>query len=108
MKDGTLDTTQMLLTIFESRDKHSKTDLAYSSHAYLARGLATMAVEKALENGVETVGFSGGVACNAILPLVMRRIVEAANLHFLVHEAIPPGDGGLSFGQTAASGFSQF
>jgi hydrogenase maturation factor HypF (carbamoyltransferase family) len=38
----------------------------------------------------------------------MRRVIEAANLRFLVHEAIPPGDGGLSFGQTVASGFSQF
>jgi hydrogenase maturation protein HypF len=104
----TLDTTQMLLTIFESRDKHSKADLAYSAHTYLARGLATMAVERASENGVKNVGFSGGVACNAIFQSTMRRVIEAANLRFLVHEAIPPGDGGLSFGQIVASGFSQF
>ncbi len=108
IRGDALDTTQMLRTIYEYRDKHSKADLAYSAYAYLARGLATMAVEKALENGVRNVGFSGGVACNAILTLAMRRIVEAANLHFLVHEAIPPGDGSLSFGQTVASGFSQF
>jgi hydrogenase maturation protein HypF len=103
-----LDTTQLLLEIFENREKHSKTDLAYSAHAYLGKGLATLAIEKALEKGVKTVGFSGGVASNEILVLIMRRVVEASGLEFLVHEAVPPGDGGLSFGQAVVAGFSQF
>jgi len=103
-----LDTAQMLLEIFENREKYSKADLAYSAHAYLAKGLATLAIEKALEKNVKTVGFSGGVACNRILALTMRKIVEASGLEFLVHEAVPPGDGGLSFGQAVVAGFSQF
>ena len=37
IKGNILDTTQMLLEIFEKREKHSKADLAYSAHAYLAR-----------------------------------------------------------------------
>ena len=45
----------------------SASDLAYSAHAYLARGLAGLAVEKAQAQGVKTVGFSGGAACNQIL-----------------------------------------
>jgi hydrogenase maturation protein HypF len=101
-----LDTTQLLLEIFENREKHSKADLAYSAHAYLGKSLATLAIEKALEKGVKTVGFSGGVACNEILALIMRRVVEASGLEFLVHEAVPPGDGGLSFGQAVVAGFS--
>jgi hydrogenase maturation protein HypF len=101
-----LDTTQLLLEIFENREKHSKADLAYSAHAYLGKGLATLAIEKALEKGVKTVGFSGGVACNEILALIMRRIVEASGLEFLVHDVVPPGDGGLSFGQAVVAGFS--
>ncbi|MDI6905039.1 MAG: carbamoyltransferase HypF [Candidatus Bathyarchaeia archaeon] len=103
-----LDTTQMLLEIFENREKCSKADLAYSAHLYLARGLATLAVEKALENNVKTVGFSGGVACNEILALIMRKIVEASGLKFLVHEVVPPGDGGLSFGQAVVASISPF
>ncbi len=79
--------------------------MAYSAHAYLAKGLATLAIEKACENNVKTVGFSGGVACNEILTLNMGRIVEASGLQFLVHRTVPPGDGGLSFGQAVASGF---
>ena len=108
INDNVLDTTQLLLEIFENREKHSKADLAYSAHAYLGKGLATLAIEKALEKGVKTVGFSGGVACNEILVLIMRRVVEASGLEFMVHEAVPPGDGGLSFGQAVVAGFSQF
>jgi len=104
-KSDTLDTTQMLQDIFENRDKHSEADLAYSAHAYLARGLAALAIEKALENNVKAVGFSGGVACNEIMTLNMRRVVAGSGLQFLVHRDVPPGDGGLSFGQAVASEF---
>jgi len=108
IKNNVLDTTQLLLEIFENLEKHSKADLAYSAHAYLAKGLAELAVEKAAENSFKTVGFSGGVACNEIFTSTMQRIVETAGLQFLVHEAVPPGDGGLSFGQTVSVGFSHF
>jgi len=104
----TLDTTQLLSAIFENRDKAAKGDLAYSAHAYLAKGLASLAIEKARENSVKTVGFSGGAACNEILASLMRETVEAAGLRFLVHEAVPAGDGGISFGQAVVGGFWQF
>lgn len=100
-----LNTTELLLEIFENRERFAIQDLAFSAHTYLAKGLAQLAIERALENGVKTVGFSGGVACNEILVKIMRETVEAANLKFLVHEAVPPGDGGLSFGQAFAAAF---
>jgi hydrogenase maturation protein HypF len=81
--------------------------LAFSAHAYIAKGLAELAIQKALENGIKDVGFSGGVACNEILTEIMRETVEDAGLRFLVHEAVPPGDGGLSFGQAIVGGFFQ-
>jgi len=105
IKSDILDTTSILLEVFENREKYSKEDLAYSAHAYLAEGLATVALEKALENSVKTIGFSGGVACNEILAMTVRKIVESAGLKFLTHEAVPPGDGGLSFGQAVAAIF---
>ena len=107
IKSNTLDTTQMLLEIFEKRKKYSKADLAYSAHAYLAQGLAKLAIEKAKENNVKTIGFSGGAACNEILTLTMQKTIEAAGLQFLIHKAVPPGDGGLSFGQAVVGGFFQ-
>jgi hydrogenase maturation protein HypF len=103
-----LDTTEMFHAIFENIGKASTADLAYSAHTYLAKGLASLAVEKAFEAGVKAVGFSGGAACNQILAGIMRRTVEAAGLKFLVHEAVPAGDGGVSFGQAVVGGFFQF
>jgi hydrogenase maturation protein HypF len=104
--DGdTLVTTQMLRELFERRKEYSVEDLGRSVHAYLAKGLAMLALEKAEETDVEVIGFTGGVAFNEILTAMMRKIVEDAGVTFLVHEAVPPGDGGLSFGQAAATGF---
>ena len=108
IEQSTLNTTDMLCEVFENRNKHSCADLAYSAHSYLARGLATLTMEKASEENVKTVGFSGGAACNQILTSIMRKIVEKAGLQFLVHETLPAGDGGLSFGQSVAIGFSKF
>jgi len=105
IEGNSLDTTQMLLAVFENLGKAPVADLAYSAHAYLARGLASLAVDKALEHGVKAVGFSGGAASNQILTKVMRQTVEAAGLQFLVHTAIPAGDGGVSFGQAVVGGF---
>lgn len=107
IEGDTLNTTQILEEIFENARKHSKQDLAYSTHVYIAKGLAALAIKKADENDVRTIGFSGGVASNEILTKAMRKQVEAAHLLFLVHTIVPPGDGGLSFGQAAVSGFFQ-
>jgi hydrogenase maturation protein HypF len=103
-----LDTACLLRSIYENKTKIATADLAYSAHAYLAKGLATLAVEKAQALGVKDVGFSGGVACNQILADVMREAVEGTGLRFLVHEAVPAGDGGVSFGQAVVAGFCRF
>jgi hydrogenase maturation protein HypF len=100
-----LQTTQILWKLFEEKDRFSKANLALSVHSYLAEGLAELAIEKASENGIKSIGLSGGVACNEILTSRVRRAVEAAGLGFLVHETIPPGDGGISFGQAVVGGF---
>ena len=105
IRGDTLDTTQLLLSVFYNRGAVSAADLAYSVHAYLARGLAIIAAEKAVEQGVGTVGFTGGSAVNTILPKLMRDVVESRDLRFLVHEAVPSGDGGISFGQAFVGGF---
>ncbi len=103
-----LETTQLLAEIFENKNKISKRDLAYSAHAYLAKGLASLAIEKAMEQGVSNIGFSGGAAGNQILSSIIRDTVEQSGLKFVVHEAVPAGDGGVSFGQAVVGGFSRF
>ena len=83
LHDDMLHTSNLLRAIFENKQKFSVADLAYSAHAYLARGLAALATENAQEMGVKEVGFSGGAACNQILAKVMREAVEAAGLAVL-------------------------
>jgi len=105
IENGILETTWMVYEVFANREKYSKTDLAYSAHAYLARGLATLAIENVAKNDVKAIGFSGGAACNGILASIMRKTVKDAGLQFVVHSAVPPGDGGVSFGQAVVGGF---
>ncbi len=106
IEGDTLRTTEMLRTVYENRERLSTGDLAYSAQCYLAKGLASLAIDKASEHDVNVVGFSGGVACNQIISSIMREIVERNGLKFLVNQAVPPGDGGLSFGQAVVAGFS--
>jgi hydrogenase maturation protein HypF len=106
--DNVLVTTSLLKEIFNSTNKFSVQDLAYSAHNYLAKGLSTLAIEKAKALDIKEIGFSGGAACNQILAKIMRNEVEAAGLRFLVHEHVPAGDGGVSFGQAVIAGFCRF
>lgn len=85
-----------------------KADLAYSVHSYLGRALAELATEKALKLDVKNVGLSGGAAVNGLLSSIMREAVEASGLRFLVHESVPAGDGGVSFGQAVVGAFCRF
>jgi hydrogenase maturation protein HypF len=103
-----LSTSNLLWALYEDRGKHSVTDLTYSAHVYLAKGLAELAVKQAQEEGTKNVGFTGGVACNQILAETIRAAVEAAGLNFYVHAQIPAGDGGVSFGQAVIASKSRF
>jgi hydrogenase maturation protein HypF len=106
VKGNVLDTTELLVNVFENHTKFSVADLAYSAHAYLGEGLGLLAADAASKSGVENVGFTGGSAVNEILATLMRNAVESAGLRFVVHEAVPSGDGGVSFGQAVVGGFS--
>jgi hydrogenase maturation protein HypF len=107
MKGDVLDTTCMMRTVFDSLGRVSAADLAYSAHAYLARGLAELAIQGANTKSVKNIGFSGGAACNQILTQLIRESIESAGLRFFVHETVPAGDGGISFGQAVVAGFSK-
>jgi hydrogenase maturation protein HypF len=108
LEDNILETTRLIRSIYDNIGKVSMPDLAYSAHAYLAKGLAALAIQAANAKGVKNIGFSGGAACNQILAEVMQETVEAAGLQFFVHEFVPAGDGGISFGQAVVAGFSKF
>ncbi|NYT00914.1 MAG: carbamoyltransferase HypF [Methanocellales archaeon] len=94
-----LDTTQILLNIYENLDVHSRADLAFSAEDAIATGLAELAINAAEKQGIGTIGLSGGVAYNEHMTTRMREIVESNDFTFILHSKIPTGDGGVSLGQ---------
>ena len=105
---STLNTSCMIHEVFNNLGKFSIADLAHSTHVYLAKGLAELAIQNANIKGIKNLGFSGGAACNQILTQTIKETVQKAGLRFFVHESVPAGDGGVSFGQAVVAGFSDF
>ena len=100
-----IDTSLLVSEIFDKRKKHSIPDLAYSAQAYIAKSLAELAIKKAKQLNIRLIGFSGGVAYNEHITTTIKKNVERDGLKFIVHHKIPPGDEGISFGQTVAAAF---
>jgi len=94
-----LDTRFLLEELYRKRDSVPVADLACSAQSYLARGLAELAALGAERLGVRTIGFSGGVAYNEQIALTIRDYVQERGFRFIMHNRVPPGDAGISFGQ---------
>jgi len=105
LRGNIIDTTFLVNEIFDKRGKYPVADLACSVQSYLSKSLAQLAVEEADRLNVDFIGFSGGVAYNEHIVMTIRRIVEENGFRFVVHNQVPPGDGGISFGQAIAASF---
>ena len=96
---GILGTTGLVEAVYAAREAESPADLAYSAQSYLGKGLAKLALEAAKDTGINVIGFSGGVAYNSHITSTIMKRVRGEGVEFYVHEIIPAGDGGISFGQ---------
>lgn len=105
IKGNVINTTILVREIYRKRNYYLTADLAFSAQSYVARSLAQLAIKEAERLNVRNIGFTGGVAYNEHITQTIRKIVEKAGFKFLVHEAVPPGDGGISFGQAVAASF---
>jgi len=92
-------TTNMVQRIYSEKGQVAVQDLAFSAQAYMARALSEAAIGVAREEGVNTVGFSGGVALNSMISIMIRRMVSEAGVRYVGNSYVPPGDGGISLGQ---------
>ena len=107
LKGTVIDTKLLVQEIFNQKDNYSVADLAYSAQSYLAKSLAHLALEETKRLNVNHIGFSGGVAYNRHITATIKRVVEGNGFKFLVHNRVPPGDGGISFGQAIAAVFQK-
>jgi len=68
--------------------------------------LAAATARALLEGGPDTVVLSGGVFANRRLLSRTRALLGEAGVRVLVPERLPPGDGGISYGQAAVAAAS--
>ena len=81
-------------------DEHPPEDVAATAQVALGEGLGRLAVIAAEEHGADAIGFSGGVAYNDAISRTVASVASEAGVTYLGHEAVPPGDGGIAYGQT--------
>ncbi|MDQ1281245.1 MAG: hydrogenase maturation protein HypF, partial [Thermoproteota archaeon] len=103
LKGRIVDTTSIMLNVFENIGKYSVSDLAFSVESYLAKSLALLAVDNAKHLGFNLIGFSGGVAYNEHITKIISETLEENGLKLVVHNQVPSGDGGISLGQALAA-----
>ena len=97
-----LDPSPLVARVVAERDRATPVpEIAAGFHDGLGRAAADAAVSLARGAGLDTVALSGGVFQNTRLTEVVVGRVAAAGLTALVHEHLPPNDGGVSVGQAA-------
>jgi hydrogenase maturation protein HypF len=90
---------QLMIDNFGDRSIKTRGTLALAFQAGLGLMLGNVAVTIAARQGIDTVGFTGGVALNEFILTEIKNQVIGAGLQFVRHEILPPGDGGISCGQ---------
>jgi hydrogenase maturation protein HypF len=75
--------------------------IAARFHRALAHALAGACARLAALHGLATVALGGGVWVNRLLLELTATALERRHLRVLVPELLPPGDGGLAYGQAA-------
>ena len=100
--DGILDPTELMRRLVEDRDGGIDVALlAAGFHEAIGRAAAVMAATIAREHDIDAVVLTGGVFQNTRLSEIVESSLRTLDLDVLVHEQIPPNDGGISIGQAA-------
>jgi hydrogenase maturation protein HypF len=105
MKNGKyiIDTSDFMLSLLENIRNGNKENITFEAHRVLGITLGNIACRISDENGVQTIGLTGGSAVNTLLFKYIKETVEQNNKQFLFHRNVPCGDGGTSTGQVAVA-----
>ena len=95
-----LKTGNILLLLTNILNKENKYDIMAFGQKYLAHGMVQMACAVAEDQGVNVVAVSGGVLANEYISNYIQRHLEKLNLKVIYSKEMPPGDGGISLGQS--------
>jgi hydrogenase maturation protein HypF len=93
--------TTVLQAAYDAERGADAPRIAMRFHRALANATAAACAQLAELHAIETVALGGGVWQNRLLLELTTTALEARGLRVLVPERLPPGDGGLSYGQAA-------
>ena len=103
-----LDPAPLVAAVVADLDKGvERSVIAAGIHEGLGAGAVALGAALARSEGIDTVALSGGVFQNARLTDIVERGLVAQGLRVLVHELVPPNDGGISLGQAAVAAATQ-
>ncbi|NLV59105.1 MAG: carbamoyltransferase HypF [Clostridiales bacterium] len=77
--------------------------LAYAFHETVARMVLRVCLHLQEQTGIKTVCLSGGVFQNRLLTERVISLLEGEGFGVYRNQAVPPGDGGISFGQAVVA-----
>jgi len=97
-----IDTSDFMLSLLENI-QNKREDITFEVHRVLGVTLGDLACKISDENGISTIGLTGGSAVNTLLFRYIKETVERNNKQFLFYKTIPCGDGGISTGQVAVA-----
>lgn len=99
-----IDPSPLIARVVAERDRGTPVAaISAGFHAGLGRTAVEAAAELAGRYGLDTVALSGGVFQNTRLTEVVVAACREAGLSVLVHQRVPPNDGGISIGQAAVA-----
>jgi hydrogenase maturation protein HypF len=111
-KDGMylLNTSDFIIDLISllEEQRYKKEDIAAKFQIELAKTFSDIAVKIAIEQGVDKIGLTGGVAYNYSFSNTIKKIILRSGLAFLEHNSIPPGDAGISIGQLTGGLFKYY
>ncbi|MGD1012141.1 MAG: carbamoyltransferase HypF [Acidimicrobiales bacterium] len=98
----TLDPSPLVSTVMAELERGTdRAVIAAGFHEGLGRATAALGARLAGERGLDTVVLTGGVFQNVRFSDIVEDALTAEGLRVLVHETVPPNDGGISVGQAA-------
>jgi hydrogenase maturation protein HypF len=103
----TLDFRPLLAVIIRDRIRGREPgEIARAFHAAIARGVWDAAAQLCESNLIDLVVLSGGVFQNELLLSGIKSYASQSSIEVWTNSAVPPNDGGISFGQAASAAFA--
>jgi len=101
---GEVDWRPVVEQIVKDRSTLSVEEIARKFHNTVASMVVRVVDRLREETGLDTVALSGGVFQNKLLTEILYEDLRSKGFKVLLHQIVPPNDGGISLGQAVYGG----